>query len=85
MMSDNKMGVAKGALHQKKKMLRDSTYYSDYVEFMNKILERDYAARVPEESLHAAVGKIWYRPHHGIYHPHKPDKIRVVFLCNFLG
>ena len=24
----------------------------------------------------------WYLPHHGIYHPKKPDKIRVVFDCS---
>ena len=24
----------------------------------------------------------WYIPHHGIYHPNKPDKIRVVFDCS---
>lgn len=24
----------------------------------------------------------WYVPHHGIYHPHKPGKIRVVFDCS---
>ena len=24
----------------------------------------------------------WYIPHHGIYHPRKPGKIRVVFDCS---
>lgn len=24
----------------------------------------------------------WYIPHHGIYHPHKPGKLRVVFDCS---
>ena len=24
----------------------------------------------------------WYLPHHGIYHPRKPDKLRVVFDCS---
>ena len=27
-------------------------------------------------------GKSWYVPHHGVYHPSKPGKIRVVFDCN---
>ena len=27
-------------------------------------------------------GKVWYIPHHGIYHPKKPNKIRVVFDCS---
>ena len=25
--------------------------------------------------------KMWYIPHHGVYHPKKPNKIRVVFDC----
>ena len=27
-------------------------------------------------------GDAWYIPHHGVYHPHKPGKIRVVFDCS---
>ena len=32
-------------------------------------------------------GKSWYIPHHGVYHPQKPDKIRIVFDCSatFMG
>ena len=28
------------------------------------------------------VGRMWYIPHHGVYHPSKPRKIRVVFDCS---
>lgn len=30
---------------------------------------------------------VWYIPHYGIYHPKKPNKIRVVFDCaaEFIG
>ena len=28
------------------------------------------------------MGKTWFIPHHGVYHPHKPGKIRVVFHCS---
>ena len=28
-----------------------------------------------------AKGTAWYIPHHGVYHPRKPGKIRVVFDC----
>ena len=27
-------------------------------------------------------GKRWYIPHHGVYHPEKPNKLRVVFDCS---
>ena len=26
--------------------------------------------------------KVWFIPHHGVYHPKKPGKIRVVFDCS---
>ncbi|XP_031555224.1 uncharacterized protein LOC116292114 [Actinia tenebrosa] len=35
-----------------------------------------------EENLVTEPGKVWYLPHHGVYHPHKPNKIRVVFNCS---
>ena len=25
------------------------------------------------------AGKCWYLPHHGVYHPNKPEKIHLVF------
>ena len=28
------------------------------------------------------MGKTWFIPHHGVYHPHKPGKILVVFDCS---
>ena len=28
------------------------------------------------------AGNVWYIPHHGVYHPRKPEKIRVVFDCS---
>ena len=28
------------------------------------------------------MGKTWFIPHHGVYHPRKPGKIRVVFDCS---
>lgn len=29
-----------------------------------------------------ASGNTWYIPHHGVYHPRKPGKLRVVFDCS---
>ena len=64
-------------------------YYTDYLEFMKKLIKNGYAERVPEmsESEHASHGQVqekvnvWYIPHHGVYHPKKPNKIHVVFDC----
>lgn len=56
---------------------------------MRKIIASGYAERVPEtsESKHTLADQaarkrnVWYIPHHGVYHPKKPNKIRVVFNC----
>ena len=31
--------------------------------------------------MDSPVGRMWYIPHNGVYHPSKPRKIRVVFDC----
>ena len=36
--------------------------------------------KVPDEDFSRNNGKVWYIPHHGVYHP-KKHKIRVVFDC----
>ena len=41
-----------------------------------------FARKVPEERIPTKSGQLWYIPHHGIYHPKKPNKIRVVFDCS---
>ena len=32
-----------------------------------------------KSAMTATPGKTWYLSHHGVYHPNKPGKIRVVF------
>ena len=48
-------------------------------EFMQDILEKGYAK---ESKATLQDGRVWYLPHHGVYHPQKPDKIRVVLDCS---
>ncbi|XP_078346784.1 uncharacterized protein LOC144632053 [Oculina patagonica] len=57
---------------------RKPTMKAQYFAFMQKIFDHDHAELVPAESLNSSK-PCWYLPHFGIYHPKKPDKIRVVF------
>ena len=43
------------------------------------MIERGDAELVPETT---ASDCQWYIPHHGVFHPKKPDKLRVVFDCS---
>lgn len=46
------------------------------------MITNGYAEKVPTEDIDRKDGHVWYIPHHGVYHPQKPDKIRVVFDCS---
>lgn len=46
-----------------------------YVDFMEKIFANDQAEVAPELQ---PGEECWYLPTFGVYHPQKPDKIRVV-------
>ena len=48
----------------------------DYKGFMDDLINKGYAEKSTKE---APKGKTWYIPYHGVYHPSKPGKMRVVF------
>jgi len=45
---------------------------------MKEIISKGYAKHSPDDT----DVNCWYIPHHGVFHPKKPDKIRVVFDCS---
>ena len=49
--------------------------------FMLKLFAHGYAEPVPKDQIEKE-GRVWYIPHHGVYHQKKPGKIRVVFDCS---
>ena len=63
----------------KQRLKRDRKYREHYETFMKDMIDKGQAERVPDEELHLSNGRVWYIPYHGVYHPQKPDKIRVVF------
>ncbi|XP_078380267.1 uncharacterized protein LOC144663229 [Oculina patagonica] len=63
----------------KQRLKRDRRYREHYQAFMREMMEKSHAERVPSDELSLTNGSVWYIPHHGVYHPQKPDKIRVVF------
>ncbi|KAK3716239.1 hypothetical protein QZH41_006214 [Actinostola sp. cb2023] len=86
----NNREAALRRLNQLKRKLLAAKYREDYIPFMNKVIESGYAERVPTskeaeskvtEIVTETKDNVWYIPHHGVYHPKKPNKIRVVFDC----
>ncbi|XP_070412225.1 uncharacterized protein [Nothobranchius furzeri] len=63
----------------KKKLKANKQYYDHYKTFMEETINKGDAEPAPTTSERETE---WYLPHHGIYHPRKPDKLRVVFDCS---
>ena len=63
----------------KKKMLTDNQFSMNYKGFMEELLLKGCAR---ESTKSPNYGQVWYLLHHGICHPSKPNKIRVVFDCS---
>ena len=79
---NNREQAVKRALWQRKKMLQNEMYRNDYAAFFNDMFDKGYAEEIPQESSKTVTNRAWYIPHHGVYHPKKPEKIRVVFDCS---
>lgn len=73
----NKEQVFQRARWLKRKFTRNISFYEDYAKFMSDIIAKGFAEKVPLDRLPVNTGKVWYIPHHGVYHPNKPSKIRV--------
>jgi hypothetical protein len=63
----------------KVRFIKDPDHFKLYSEFMMKMLKLKDAEIVPEGEKDKEDS--WYIPHHGVYNPSKPGKIRVVFDC----
>jgi len=81
-MPQNRVMAVKRANYQRQKnvkMLKDNSYHRDYVDFVDKIVQKGYASKVTGgESV--VEGK-WYLPHHGVFNVNK-GKLGVVFDCS---
>ena len=65
--------------HLKRKLKANQQFYDHYKTFMEEVIKNGDAELAPEAP---ARGIGWYIPHHGVYHPKKPGKLRVVFDCS---
>ena len=64
----------------KRRLQKDPSLHTKYKEFMDDLLRKNYAEKVTSSDL--ALKDTWYLPHHPVFHPQKPGKVRVVFDCS---
>ena len=88
-MPNNRRQAVNRAEGLKRRLMLDPKFYHHYTGFMSDLINKGYArkAELRNSDNVADGGRVWYIPHHGVYHPQKPDKIRVVFdcSCKYLG
>ena len=77
---NNRKVAEQRALSLARRLHKDEAFRKDYNGFMRDVLRKGHAERVPEEQLPRKDGRLWYIPHHGVYHKRKKT-IRVVFDC----
>lgn len=63
-----------------RKFKRSESFYKEYTDFVNNVIEEGYAEVVPQEEKEGTKVRTWYIPHHGVFHPRKKN-LRVVFDC----
>lgn len=68
------------ALNLRRKFVKNPTFHAEYSAFMGGIIEKGYAVKVPSKDLSRDDSRVWYLPHHRVYHP-KKKTLRVVFDC----
>lgn len=77
----NNLSVAIQRVHGlKRRLQKDKDFHEEYKNFLADVINNGYAEEVPQHQLETPIGKVWYIPHHGVYHPRK-GKLRVVFDC----
>lgn len=81
-MPANRSQAERRALYLKRKFSKDVKFREDYVACLENVIGDGFAEKVPLDVLERSDGKVWFIPHHGVYHHKKPDKIRVVFDCS---
>ena len=79
---NNRVQAEQRSVWLKRKLEKNPKLLDDYKVFVRDIVAKGYVQRVPvQQKQSACEGKTWFIPHHGVYHLHKPGKVRVVFDC----
>ena len=75
---NNQNMIKKRLMHLKRWFQKDFKFHEDN-KFMEEIISKVY---VREVKTNPPDGRMWYLPHHSVYHSHRPSKMRVVFDCS---
>ena len=80
-LQNNRTLAERRLLQLKRRLLREPLVHQKYKGFMDDLLSKDYARKVNSQDS-GPLGTRWYLPHHPVFNPQKPGKVRVVFDCS---
>ena len=64
----NRCQAERRALSLRRKFLKDARFQEDYVASLQSVIQEGFPEKVHSEDLCRADGKVWYIPHHGVFH-----------------
>jgi len=76
---NNRKLAERRLFHLGRRLNNDPKYKEHYVQFIEGMI-RDGDAELADKPM--IPGEVYYIPHHGVYHPRKLFKLRVVFDCS---
>lgn len=65
----------------KRRLKKNNDILQKYKSVIEDHIDKGYARRLPDESIHQTDKAVWYLPHHAVFNARKPDKLRVVYDC----
>ena len=72
-------GALKRLRWLQKRFIKDPSLFQHYKEGIIKLKNLPSVRIIPREEVDHSDG--WFLPHHPAFHPHKPDKVRIVLDC----
>ncbi|XP_078380261.1 uncharacterized protein LOC144663221 [Oculina patagonica] len=61
-----------------RKLKRDEDLAKKYCAIIEDYVDKGYARKLSPEEAAVPTPKQWFRPHHPVHNPNKPDKVRIV-------
>ena len=78
-LSDNRTYAMKRLEGLRRRFQLRPELIGQYDRILRAHVEKGYISKVSPGELDKA--RAWYLPHHPVFNPHKPDKLRIVFDC----
>ena len=76
---NNRNQAVKRMHHLKRRFIKDPQFFEEYKRQMEELVSKCYAKK---RDIKPDNGKLWHLLHHGVKHPSKPGKVRIVFNCS---